>query len=89
MPAAANVGARLFKTTFRHPTDPDIHGNPLCIKDWYPVKKQKYCYEISYSSDSIERFILPCPSLPYEISKDMILGIVILLIFICLIVLIN
>ena len=37
VPAPAQPGASIFKNFFKHPTDADANGHPLCVKDYFPV----------------------------------------------------
>ena len=77
MPAAADPRAVKFRNMFQHPTDPETHGPAQFIKAWYPVSKQKYRFDIGYAiTGDVHTFILPCPSLPYEVSRDLILGMI-------------
>jgi hypothetical protein len=77
MPAPAHPGLGNFDIVFQHPIDKEKHGRPLLVKSYYPVEergqRQHFYYEIVYVSGDVQVFILPCPSLPYEISRDIVL----------------
>ena len=78
MPAPAHPGLGNFDALFQHPLDPDRNGRPMLVRDYYPVEekgqRQHFCYEIVYASGDSKVFVLPCPSLPYEISRDIVIA---------------
>lgn len=76
-PASTLPGVGNFDTLFCHPEDPGVHGKPITCLSAYPVEekrqRQKWVYEIGYSTGTSHTFTAACPSLPYELSRDSIL----------------
>jgi hypothetical protein len=74
LPASTLPGVGNFDALFRHPDHLGAHGEPIVCRSSYPVvekrQRQQWVYDIGYSDGSSHQFTKPCPSLPYELSRD-------------------
>lgn len=65
-----------WKEIFAHPSDPLRHGFPIsgtCTPVALKGKRQHWQYYISYVSGDTQQFMLPCPSLPFPLTRSSII----------------
>jgi hypothetical protein len=61
-----------WREIFVHPVDPLRHGFPIggeCSSVSLKGKRQHWSYNITYVSGDKQRFMLPCPSLPFPLDR--------------------
>ena len=76
-PAPTLPGTGNFNVRFCHPDSPETAGIPLVCESASPVEakrlRQQWDYRIRYSNGTHIDFRVPCPSLPYEVTRDEVL----------------
>lgn len=71
------IRSKVWDEIFLHPEDPMRHGIPLSCEA-FPIvdkgKRQQWQYNVKYARGDVCRFVLPCPSLPIDLSREQILS---------------
>lgn len=73
---APTVDCGNYRSIFRHPTDPQ-QGNPMPFCDATPIaekgRRRQWRYMIKYPMGDEVEFILPCPSLPFNLTRQSVI----------------
>ena len=75
MPASPVPDVGNFNRIFQHPTEPEKFGIPISCRKHFAIQergcRRQWRYEIHYAlQEGGHTFTLPCPSLPFEFSRD-------------------